>query len=102
MPRRRGALRHPCGEAHAPQPPPPSSERSEPMSTGLLILIATSTAATVIILALVLTKLVRTVVENASELVPDVARVPSRLTRRPRRASRPVRPVGEARPRPPR
>lgn len=70
------------------------------MSTGLLILIATSTAATVVILALVLTRLVRTVVANASDLVPDVSRVQGRLRRRSGRAWRTVRPVGDGRVRP--
>jgi hypothetical protein len=70
------------------------------MSTGLLIVMATATAVTVIILALVLTKFVRTVVENASELVPDVARVPGRLTRRLSRVARTQRSLGAERVRP--
>jgi hypothetical protein len=70
------------------------------MSTELLILIATSAAATVIIVALVLTKLVRTVAANASARVPDASRVRRRLGRRFSRAWRTVHPVREARVRP--
>jgi hypothetical protein len=72
------------------------------MSSELTVIIATSTAVCVIVLALVLSKLVRTMVDNASDLVPDFSRLPGRFSRRVRGGWRTPRPVGEERIRSPR
>jgi hypothetical protein len=69
------------------------------MSSGLIILVATSTAAAVIVLALMFSKLVRTLVENASDLAPDVSRLRRAFSRRFRssRARLGIRPMGVGR-----
>jgi hypothetical protein len=71
------------------------------MSSELTVIIATSTAVCVIVLALVVSKLVRTMVDNASDLVPDISRLPGRFSRRVRGGWRTPRPVAEERRRPP-
>jgi hypothetical protein len=70
------------------------------MSSELTVLIATSTAVCVIVLALVLSKLVRSMVDDASDLVPDFSRLPGRFSRRVRGRWRTPRPVGRKRVRP--
>jgi hypothetical protein len=65
------------------------------MSSGLIIVVAISTAAAVILLSLLLTKLLHTVVDSASELAPDMSRLRGLVRRRSSGARHGVRPVSE-------
>jgi hypothetical protein len=65
------------------------------MSSGLIIVVAISTAAAVILLSFLLSKLVHTVVDSASELAPDMSRLRGLVRRRSSRARHRARPVSE-------
>jgi hypothetical protein len=67
------------------------------MSSGLILIIAMSTAVGVIVLALLVSNLVRTLGNSAADLVPDFSRVPGLFSRRLTAARQTVRSVGKGR-----